>query len=158
MLFPSGGQLCACGCQQKLPPSRSKWHSNECRQNSYIFFAIIKGNIKVIRAELFQRDQGYCSACGVLSIDWEADHILPVCRGGGASGLDNFQTLCAPCHKSKTHSFPHHSAISSQAASIFCIRVLNDVGEHSISLLNTSNEKHNLLFAGSSFEATCNPT
>ena len=33
---------------------------------------------------------------------WQADHVLPVSRGGGACGLDNVQTLCYPCHAKKT--------------------------------------------------------
>lgn len=33
---------------------------------------------------------------------WDADHIKPVRRGGGASGLENYETLCVPCHKRKT--------------------------------------------------------
>ena len=30
---------------------------------------------------------------------WEADHIIPVCKGGGCCGLENYQTLCLRCHK-----------------------------------------------------------
>lgn len=33
---------------------------------------------------------------------WDADHIVPVIHGGGLCGLDNYQTLCVPCHKKKT--------------------------------------------------------
>jgi 5-methylcytosine-specific restriction endonuclease McrA len=33
---------------------------------------------------------------------WDADHILEVVNGGGLCGLDNYQTLCHPCHKAKT--------------------------------------------------------
>jgi 5-methylcytosine-specific restriction protein A len=33
---------------------------------------------------------------------WEADHITPVCEGGGQCGLDNYRTLCIPCHKKET--------------------------------------------------------
>ena len=33
---------------------------------------------------------------------WEADHILPVFRGGGSCGLEGIQTLCQPCHRTKT--------------------------------------------------------
>jgi 5-methylcytosine-specific restriction endonuclease McrA len=33
---------------------------------------------------------------------WQADHILAVAEGGGDCGLENLQTLCAPCHKLET--------------------------------------------------------
>jgi 5-methylcytosine-specific restriction endonuclease McrA len=33
---------------------------------------------------------------------WEADHIVPVAHGGGSCGLENLQTLCLACHKTKT--------------------------------------------------------
>lgn len=33
---------------------------------------------------------------------WDADHIVEVVEGGGECGLDNYQTLCYPCHRAKT--------------------------------------------------------
>lgn len=33
---------------------------------------------------------------------WDADHIVEVVNGGGQCGLENYQTLCVPCHKDKT--------------------------------------------------------
>lgn len=30
---------------------------------------------------------------------WDAHHIKPVADGGGYCGLDNYETLCLPCHK-----------------------------------------------------------
>jgi 5-methylcytosine-specific restriction protein A len=33
---------------------------------------------------------------------WEMDHIRPVDWGGGACGLENLQTLCLACHRTKT--------------------------------------------------------
>lgn len=33
---------------------------------------------------------------------WQADHVVPVWRGGGLCGLENLQTLCTACHKNKT--------------------------------------------------------
>lgn len=33
---------------------------------------------------------------------WEADHIVPVVEGGGCCGLENYRTLCVPCHKRET--------------------------------------------------------
>ena len=33
---------------------------------------------------------------------WAADHIVPVCLGGGVAGLDGLRTLCLPCHNEET--------------------------------------------------------
>lgn len=33
---------------------------------------------------------------------WDADHIVPVVKGGGSCGLDNYRTLCIPCHRKAT--------------------------------------------------------
>lgn len=33
---------------------------------------------------------------------WDADHIVPVIKGGGGCGLENYRTLCQPCHKKET--------------------------------------------------------
>lgn len=33
---------------------------------------------------------------------WEADHIIPVVEGGGQCGLENYRTLCCPCHRRAT--------------------------------------------------------
>lgn len=30
---------------------------------------------------------------------WEMDHIVPVVEGGHNCGLENYRTLCIPCHK-----------------------------------------------------------
>jgi len=33
---------------------------------------------------------------------WHADHILPVCEGGGLCGLENMRTLCVLCHRDES--------------------------------------------------------
>lgn len=33
---------------------------------------------------------------------WDADHIIPVIEGGGEMGLENYRTLCIPCHRKET--------------------------------------------------------
>ena len=33
---------------------------------------------------------------------WDADHELPVVKGGGMCGLENIRTLCIKCHKQIT--------------------------------------------------------
>ena len=43
---------------------------------------------------------------------WDADHIVPVVKGGGSCGLDNYRTLCVPCHQGET------ARLASERASI----------------------------------------
>lgn len=58
-----------------------------------------------LRQKIKQRDNYTCQTCG-LSIDkepnllLEIDHIIPVSKGG-LSTLDNLQTLCWKCNRSK---------------------------------------------------------
>ncbi len=33
---------------------------------------------------------------------WHADHIVPVCEGGGQCDIDGLRTLCLKCHKYET--------------------------------------------------------
>lgn len=146
-LFPSVKNKCACGCGVDLPTNRKKWYSDECRQTAYIIFAIIKGDNSIIRQEVFKRDMGACGHCGVISDNWEADHIIPVIAGGGGCGLSNLQTLCYDCHKQKTYNLSHHSAISSQAVSILVNRCLYAFGQEIIRLPNISIEKQSLVLA-----------
>lgn len=101
-LYPSKDGFCACGCGQRLTGKQKRWASIQCRDNSYINFAIIKGDNSIIRQELFKRDHGFCYSCGVYDNGWEADHIISIKSGGGASDLSNFQTLCKSCHKEKS--------------------------------------------------------
>lgn len=49
---------------------------------------------------------------------WQADHIFAVAEGGGSTGLDNFRTLCTPCHSAETEkllarlkTFPGSSSV-----------------------------------------------
>lgn len=81
-----------------------------------------------LREQVFARDRGVCAMCGVdtealrkdkRKLDfkarrqfekdwgrrhslWDADHILPVCQGGGECDLSNMRTLCLHCHKKVT--------------------------------------------------------
>ena len=86
-----------------------------------------------LRQRVFARDQGRCSLCHIDSVEafrrlkrsrgssrnimleywglqsvnrkslWDADHILPVCEGGGECDLENIRTLCLACHKDVTY-------------------------------------------------------
>jgi 5-methylcytosine-specific restriction endonuclease McrA len=43
---------------------------------------------------------------------WQADHIVPVAEGGGNCGLENFRTLCTPCHQNETQKLNHRLRLS----------------------------------------------
>lgn len=101
-LFPLRENVCSCGCNTPLPIRRKKWASDNCRKKALQQFYIVKGDTSVIRDVLFQLDQGHCRNCGSFDENWQADHIIPVSKGGGACSIDNFQTLCIECHKEKT--------------------------------------------------------
>jgi 5-methylcytosine-specific restriction protein A len=52
-------------------------------------------------ARLIREAWGRSCYSGITQL-WEADHIVPVCEGGGGCGLDGYRTLCRPCHKAET--------------------------------------------------------
>ncbi len=105
-LYPALEGICACGCGSKLTKGKKKWFTQECRQEAYIKFAIVKGDTAVIRSQLYALDHGACRCCGEITKDWQADHILPVFEGGAGCDLSNFQTLCKDCHSLKSISYP----------------------------------------------------
>jgi len=132
MLFPKREDgYCSCGCGIKLKGRQIKWASENCSDNAYSIFSVLKGNNGMIRKTLFVLEKGFCKNCGVYDENWEADHKIPVFKGGGLCGLENFQTLCKECHKEKsiTQIVSHRRAISSQAASTADIVLLKDLEE-----------------------------
>ncbi|CAM9218968.1 unnamed protein product, partial [Hapterophycus canaliculatus] len=42
---------------------------------------------------------------------WHADHIVPVVRGGGQCSLNNYRTLCVPCHAAATKGLAGERAV-----------------------------------------------
>lgn len=108
-LFPKrNDNKCACGCENHLPPKKRRWYSKDCLKKSLNHFFIIKGDVSIIRSELYKVDNGYCRHCGVYDDKWQADHILAVVNGGGGCTIENFQTLCEHCHKIKTQIDLNH--------------------------------------------------
>ena len=47
---------------------------------------------------------------------WEADHVTPVVEGGGECGLENYRTLCVPCHREETKALAARRAQARRAA------------------------------------------
>lgn len=50
---------------------------------------------------------------------WEADHIIPVIEGGGECGLENYRTLCIPCHHKATAALAARRAQKRKAEKSF---------------------------------------
>ncbi len=65
--------------------------------------AVKKPLTKKGRAELAKIDERYKEKGFRPGMrGWDADHIIPVVEGGGHCTLDNYRTLCVPCHKVST--------------------------------------------------------
>jgi 5-methylcytosine-specific restriction protein A len=45
---------------------------------------------------------------------WESHHIVPVIEGGGCCGLENYRTMCIPCHKKETAKLAQRRAFKSR--------------------------------------------
>jgi 5-methylcytosine-specific restriction endonuclease McrA len=46
---------------------------------------------------------------------WQADHIVPVSRGGGETGLDGLRTLCTEHHRVETKKLAQERAAERRA-------------------------------------------
>jgi 5-methylcytosine-specific restriction protein A len=56
-----------------------------------------------IRRRILLRDKFACQCCGLVRMDNEIDHTIPL-EQGGSNDDDNLQTLCKGCHAAKTAS------------------------------------------------------
>jgi 5-methylcytosine-specific restriction protein A len=90
-------------CTELVPASRSY---TKCEAHAPVAWANTSArnrnrpaNANALRAMARRRDRYRCVRCGARGI--EVDHVTPVSAGGGWT-LDNLQTLCTPCHESKT--------------------------------------------------------
>lgn len=57
-----------------------------------------------VRASVLRKDKGLCQACrkaGRVTSATDVDHIVNKARGGGDEP-ENLQSLCGPCHRTKT--------------------------------------------------------
>lgn len=89
-----------------------------------------------VKHQVFLRDNGICAICRTDTIPpsvrekirgrgyvprnqrfstWDADHIIPVIKGGGGCGLANYRTLCKPCHKAETKKLAGERAAARKA-------------------------------------------
>jgi len=120
---PHGRNLCR-WCRQETPKGRFTFCSDAC-----VHEWRLRTDPGYLREQVFRRDRGVCARCGLdtealrkdkRKLDyaarrrfekdwgtlrrslWDADHILPVCEGGGECDLSNIRTLCLQCHKRAT--------------------------------------------------------
>lgn len=93
-----------------------------------------------LRERVYARDAGCCAVCRIDAVEayrrlkrargksraamlaywgagalkrrslWDADHILPVCEGGGECDLENLRTLCLVCHQGATSALRRRRA------------------------------------------------
>ena len=76
---------------------RIRWEKSVAHQRSLM--------TRALRTSILERDKHTCQKCGVSLADephllLEVDHIVPVARGG-LTCVDNLQTLCWRCNRSK---------------------------------------------------------
>jgi 5-methylcytosine-specific restriction endonuclease McrA len=114
------------------------------------------------RRRVRRRDRGRCASCGLDTYSlrrtlkgrgshrklrelgfvprrslWELDHVVPLIDGGGHE-LDNLQTLCTPCHKTKT----------AREASLRRTRDSRSAEDHVLALADEALRKSEDLLAG----------
>lgn len=122
----NGRGLCR-WCNLEVPPRRFTFCSAYC-----VHEWRLRTQPRYLREQVYERDQGMCSACGVdtnfelrrlrrsrgnrrleqmahwglktrlRKSLWDADHIVPVAEGGGECDLSNIRTLCLRCHRAAT--------------------------------------------------------
>ncbi len=129
--LPKGatGRVLCRWCSVEVPQGRrtfcSAWCVHEWR---------LRTDPGYLRQQVFARDRGHCALCRIDAIEafrklkcargssrkimldywgmksvtrkslWDADHILPVCKGGGECDLANLRTLCLACHRDVTYT------------------------------------------------------
>jgi len=119
-----GRNLCR-WCQTETPKGRFTFCSASC-----VHEWRLRSDPGYLREQVFRRDRGFCALCRIdtealrnhkRKLDyaarrqfekdwgvsgrrslWDADHILPVCEGGGECDLSNIRTLCLKCHRLAT--------------------------------------------------------
>ena len=53
------------------------------------------------RQRIMRRDKYTCAGCGLIRMDHQVDHVVPLEQAGSNEDC-NLQLLCTPCHDVKT--------------------------------------------------------
>lgn len=98
-LVPGGKTYCPAHASEEI-----KWKPDAVRGNRH---ERGYGNAWTKRRDrILRRDCGLCQVCkraGRVTIATEVDHRVPKSQGG-TDDDDNLQSICKPCHKTKTGS------------------------------------------------------
>lgn len=124
--FSKNGRPLCRYCEKEVQPPKRTFCSQQC-----VHEWKLRKSSSYVRAFVFKRDKGVCAICGCNAHElrkqghrmkledykafakslkmpykrstwWDADHIVPVVEGGGECGLENYRTLCVPCHRKVT--------------------------------------------------------
>lgn len=137
---PGGRSLCR-WCNLEVPEGRFTFCSEWCVREWKL-----RTDPGYLRDQVLSRDHGICALCGLDTLAewtrlrrlrgaarerawrgwslrpnsrtslWDADHIVPVCEGGGECDLENLRTLCLRCHRQATAALRQRRKDTSRAA------------------------------------------
>lgn len=123
----AGGRALCRWCGLEVPRGRRTFCSDFC-----VHEWRLRSDPGYLRDQVLARDRGVCAQCGIDCLAewnrirrlrgerrvlafhdwglkpakrrslWDADHIVPVCEGGGECDLSNLRTLCLKCHRRVT--------------------------------------------------------
>lgn len=100
--------------------SKARWHV-KCVAVYKLLFWPTK-----TRQAVWRRDSGKCAGCGTICAKkglpkWHMDHIKPLIEAKGDITywqMGNLQTLCHPCHTTKTSAEATERAVKRRAAKV----------------------------------------
>ncbi|MGA8664248.1 MAG: HNH endonuclease signature motif containing protein [Thermoplasmata archaeon] len=89
-------------CGRPLPNHRTPYCSRRCQWQFHGHYFWDSA-----RSYVMLRDRYTCRVCGARrrARDLDVDHIVEIARGGAALEYSNLQTVCRPCHRTKTRAF-----------------------------------------------------
>lgn len=94
--------VCAdCGCNAPQEFKKAKENAKELWRYAHWWCRVLKLPMWGVEAKKYVKERLGGWTMG-RSTGWDADHRLSVADGGGQCGLENYATLCHPCHKKKT--------------------------------------------------------
>lgn len=84
---------------------RDKQICSKCNLDCKVFQRKLQELWRTDKAEYEKATKGLkVSKTRLFGSIWDADHIVPVCEGGGECGLENIRTLCLWCHREETNT------------------------------------------------------